>query len=304
MARPQIKVERRLNQRIHQESLETKLVVSGIPITEEQVKNRVVSSLLPHFDNNQNTVDTLFSSSRAKSIQFYAVFETAKDMAVFNSLWETLMKSWSQNRQLPSQLAGMWQWRRTRNLLHSIPLQPEVIDSFIAGWFTAKIMSHIKEEELNSASCVNLYLPELEKSIDFPSPLVEQNPIPQDLLATVLLSLPLAIGSYTTGLSEDSLKPYERLILLGSSGGSIGSYNTINSELKSFISENERDEIVGKLTNWRKNYEKLKLTPVVEHGVYNRFPSTGWEMSSKIVEVLDNMISAVERLETQNPEDY
>ena len=55
------------------------------------------------------------------------------------------MKSWSQNRQLPSQLAGMWQWRRTINLLHSIPLQPEVIYSFIAGWFTAKIMDYIKE---------------------------------------------------------------------------------------------------------------------------------------------------------------
>ena len=120
MARPQIKVERRLNQRIHKESLETKLVVSGIPITEKQVKDRATSSLLPHFDNNQNTVDTLFNSSRAKSIQFYAVFETAKDIAVFNSLWETLMKSWSQNRQLPAQLAGMWQWRRTRNPLHSI----------------------------------------------------------------------------------------------------------------------------------------------------------------------------------------
>jgi hypothetical protein len=304
MARPQIKVERRMNQKIHKESLETKLVVSGIPITEEQVKSRVISSLLPHFDNNQNTVDTLFSSSRAKSIQFYAVFETAKDMAVFNSLWETLMKSWSQNRQLPSQLAGMWQWRRTRNLLHSIPLQPEVIDSFIAGWFTAKIMDDIKEEELNSAASINLYLPELDRSIDFPSPLIEQNPRPQDMLATVLLSLPLAIGSYTTGLSDESLKPYERLILLGSSGGSIGSYNTINSELKSFVSENDRDEIIGKLKHWRRNYERLKITPVVENGVYNRFPSTGWELSSKIVEVLDNMINAVERLETQNPEDY
>jgi hypothetical protein len=124
------------------------------------------------------------------------------------------------------------------------------------------------------------------------------------MLATVLLSLPLAIGSYTTGLSDESLKPYERLILLGSSGGSIGSYNTINSELKSFVSENDRDEIIGKLKHWRRNYERLKITPVVENGVYNRFPSTGWEMSSKIVEVLDNMINAVERLETQNPEDY
>ena len=304
MARPQIKVERRLNQRIHKESLETKLVVSGIPITEQQVKDRATSSLLPHFDNNQNTVDTLFNSSRAKSIQFYAVFETAKDIAVFNSLWETLMKSWSQNRQLPAQLAGMWQWRRTRNLLHSIPLQPEVISSFIAGWFTARTMNHVHEEELNSAANVSLYIPSLDRKIEFPSPLIAQNPRPQDMLSSILLSLPLAIGSYTTGLSEEALKPYERLILLGSSGGPIMTYSTINSEFKSFIENNNRDEIIEKLRNWRKNYENIKIAPVLQHGQYNRFPSTGWELSSLIVEVLDNMISAVERLESQNPEDY
>mgnify|MGYP001411787269 FL=1 len=82
------------------------------------------------------------------------------------------------------------------------------------------------------------------------------------------------------------------------------SYNTINSEFKAFIENNNRDEIIEKLRNWRRNYENIRITPVLEHGQYNRFPSTGWELSSLIVEVLDNMISAVERLESQNPEDY
>ena len=179
-----------------------------------------------------------------------------------------------------------------------------MISSLIAGWFTARTMNHVHEEELNSAANVSLYIPSLDRKIEFPSPLIAQNPRPQDMLSSILLSLPLAIGSYTTGLSEEALKPYERLILLGSSGGPIMTYSTINSEFKSFIENNNRDEIIEKLRNWRKNYENIKIAPVLQHGQYNRFPSTGWELSSLIVEVLDNMISAVERLESQNPEDY
>ena len=43
------------------------------------MNSKIKSRLLNYCDNNQNTVDALFNSSRAKSIQFYAVFETAKE---------------------------------------------------------------------------------------------------------------------------------------------------------------------------------------------------------------------------------
>ena len=96
------------------------------------------------------------TSPSSKSIQFFAVYNFAKDVTVFKSLWDSLMRSWFQNKENPV-LTGMWQWRRSRQLLHTVPLQQEVINTMISGWFTARIMNQIKIENNGNSQVIQIY---------------------------------------------------------------------------------------------------------------------------------------------------
>ena len=42
----------------------------------------------------------------------------------------------------------------------------------------------------------------------------------------------------------------------------------------------------------------------MQRGVYNRYPSIGWEIGIRVAEVISRMISALENLKTQDSEDY
>ena len=117
MARPQINIEKAFHRKVYKESLDLDVVVSAVPITDEKIISRVKEALLPYFDNDKDTVQNLFKTNPgAKSIQFFATYKFAKDIVVIKSLWDSLMKSWFQNKQNPTSLGGMWQWRRSRQL--------------------------------------------------------------------------------------------------------------------------------------------------------------------------------------------
>ena len=306
MARPQINIEKAFHNKVHKEKADLQVVVSAIPFTNEKVKARVVDAILPYFDNNQEAVAGLFKSSpSAKSIQFFAVYNFAKDVTVFKSLWDSLMRSWFQNKENPTSLSGMWQWRRSRQLLHSIPLQQEVISTMINGWFTARLMDQIKIDRDGATQKVEIYSKKLNKSVKFPHPLVVPNPQPSDLLASILLSVPLAMGIYSFNSDDEALAPYQRLIELGGDGsGKIGSYTTANQELVQFIEKNSLDDAIAKLTNWKNNYYSLRKDNLFVHGKYNRFPSIGWEVGIRVADVISNMLIALENLKTQSQDDF
>ena len=85
----------------------------------------------------------------------------------------------------PTSLSGMWQWRRSRQLLHTIPLR--VINTMIND-FTARLMDQIKVERDGSSRKLKY----IQKNLtNMP------NPQPSDLLAAILLSVPLAMGIYS-----------------------------------------------------------------------------------------------------------
>ena len=88
------------------------------------------------------------------------------------------MRSWFQNKENPTSLSGMWQWRRSRQLLHTIPLQQEVINTMINGFFTARLMDQIKVERDGNSQKVEIYSKKLNKYVKFPEPLVTPNPQP------------------------------------------------------------------------------------------------------------------------------
>ena len=306
LARPQITVDRAFHNKVYKEKADLQVVVSAIPFTNEKVIKRVTEAVLPYFDNNQDAVDGLFKTSpSSKSIQFFAVYNFAKDVTVFKSLWDSLMRSWFQNKENPASLTGMWQWRRSRQLLHTVPLQQEVINTMISGWFTARIMNQIKIENNGNSQVIQIYSKNLDKYVSFPEPLIVPNPQPADRLSSVLLSVPIAMGIYSFNSDDEALVPYQRLIELGSDGsGNIGSYFNANQELQDYISVNSLDEVVDKLTKWKDNYFALRKDSLVDKGHYDRFPSLGWEVGIRAADILSKMLSSLQSLKTQDPDDF
>ena len=304
MAKPQIKVEQGINRKVHKESIKLQIESSTIPVKDSKVKERTKEALLAHFENDEAIVRNMFGTSDAKSIQFFAVFETAKDLSVFTSLWDPLMRAWKQFRGNPDQLSGMWQWRRTRELLHSIPIQQEVIDSMIAGWFSARIMEQIKIDEKGTNAKVSIFIPDRNADAPFPEPLIDAKPRPSSLLSSVMLSLPLAIGAYSTGSGDNPIDPYSRLINLGKSSTNVGKYNELNKEFRDFIEENNREEVLTRLNTFKDSYADINSVNINEYGHYNRFPTTGWELSSRIVTVLNDMIQVVSSLDQEDRDKF
>ena len=174
----------------------------------------------------------------------------------------------------------------------------------IAGWFTAKLLNQYSVKQGNSSDLVEIYIKKLDKKLPFPNPLIARKPQPSDLLASILLSTPLAIGSYFNS-DDEALEPYRRLIELGTSGdGVVGAYNSVNQELQELVKDSSLEDILDKLNKWKNNNANLRKEPLVQRGVYNRYPSIGWEIGIRVAEVLSRMISTLENLKTQDPEDF
>ena len=131
------------------------------------------------------------------------------------------------------------------------------------------------------------------------------NPIKRDLLASVLLSVPLAMGIYSFNSDDEALIPYQRLIELGSdSAGSVGSYTNTNKELEEFLNQGNLDEAIDTLTKWKNNYFALRRDSLVKEGNYNRYPSVGWEIGVRVADVLSDIIESLESLKTQDQDDF
>ena len=166
-------------------------------------------------------------------------------------------------------------------------------------------MDQIKVERDGSSQKVEIYSKKLNKYVKFPEPLVTPNPQPSDLLAAILLSVPLAMGIYSFNTDDEALAPYQRLIELGTDGsGNIGSYTNLNQELETFIKNASIEETISKLSKWKNNYFALRKDNLVVNGSYDRYPSLGWEIGIRVADIISSLMSSVENLKTQNQDDF
>ena len=312
MAKPQIQVDTQFHQKVHGVKPGVKLIVSAISLTDNSVVERTKNAMLPYFDNSVK-VDNLFKSDPfAKSIQFFATFPSAKDITVYQSLWEPLMKSWHKNRGNFQALDDMWQWKRSREVLHTIPLQQDVINTMIAGFFTAARLGQLTIDEHDNVIKVEIYSKHLEKMVSFPVPLIYPFPKRANLLASILLSVPLALGEFSFESEEHPLEAYKRLIELGMDGSNkIGSYQTVNQELKKYITDANKkinleklNKVKEELEDVKKSYSELRFVKLFKAGIYNRYPSVGWEISSRSSTILTKMIEALDKLDTEDSKQY
>ena len=135
--------------------------------------------------------------------------------------------------------------------------------------------------------------------VQFPSPLIEPYPDAQDELGSLILSMPIAIGLVSTENNKNALKPYERLIKLGSNKDGFSDIKGISKEFKKFLeskSDEEIDKILLQVKTFHGGYSKISLREIYSSNLdeYDRKPGLGWEIAPTIVTILESLIKSIE----------
>ncbi len=306
-SQPQIVVNSILHENIHEKKEEHKLKITPIDISNSSVKKVLTEELLPYFKNNEEEVKDLFTTKNlnSQSIKFYSYFGKPYDIAVVKSLWKPFIEKWksAKSNQYANVLADFWVHRRSRPLLEFVPIHPENLASLIKGFFIARLMKIYKtnREEIDDKTPNLIAEIEIDNFgyVQFPSPLVEPYPDTQDELGSLILSMPIAIGLVSTETNKDALKPYERLIKLGSNKDGFSDIKGISKEFKKFLeskSDEEIDKILLQVNTFLGGYEEISLREIYSSNLnkYDRKPGLGWEIAPTIVTILDSLTKSIE----------
>jgi hypothetical protein len=197
-------------------------LVSTIPFTEghplhERVKSAVVAAGL--WTEQQS--DKWFATGKVDSISIFTMSATAMMPMAFDNIMKPIAESWAVNSGNSSTRFSFWANRRARPLAEFIPVGEVRLAEMIRGWFLAGLLGQRTIEEDQSGGWrVGVWSADARGMVAFPFPLLETtSTVKADLPAAVMKSLPLALVQVNTVASLDPLRPYHRLMDLGSDAG-------------------------------------------------------------------------------------
>jgi hypothetical protein len=181
----------------------------------------------------------------------------------------------------------------------------------VRGWFLAGLLNQrLLKEEGASGWRVQVWDPQSRKLVDFPFPLLSSGAITKnDLPAAVLKSLVIAMVDVNTSGTLKSLRPYQRLMELGSETSyksAIGTWitsatvtdpgapapdeKTAGSAAQSL--DERREAVMRVLEKTRNLYEK-EFAEVADHGNPFATPAV-WELRDYLIPALNDLFAAAE----------
>lgn len=180
------------------------------------------------------TVEQSFSDAEAGFIDIFTVLGEPYEPVVFDSLMRPIASDWGARKATLEGREEFWRWRRARPLQEAVPLHPETLTQMIRGWFVAGLLGQVRQD-----APVAVYVPASSSGaagfVPFDDPLLVGNSQGPETLPAVLESLVLALLRVNTQESLDPMRPYLRLLDLGTSES-----GTLPQELKTWIDAGQR----------------------------------------------------------------
>ncbi len=306
-ARPQIEVNNNLHKVVHDDDAKNIIQLSKISIKNQEIKEEITKELLPKFNNDPAAVSKLFSTENdgSQSISFFSYYSVPMDITVMRSLWSPFIEKWNGANNDTSDLANFWLYTRSRPLDEFIPMHPKILLSLIKGYFISCLNGQIitNRETKNSSDPLQVHINVDDYGkVGFPSPLIESNPRPQDELGALILSLPLAMGLFSTEQDIDALIPYKELIELGLDSDSVAGTEKISTGLEDYLNSHDENSSNAKdsILKWMDAYKSLRMRPIFNSNRFDRYPGLGWELVPKIIEALQHMHENVKDFESRH----
>lgn len=214
-ARPLIGYDSRIYSKVHGDGgIGASVSVSPIPVLEPRSATRTkLSALLVKAGFKEAVVDACFGENASDSVEIVAFLGAAVHPIVFSSFATTIKKAWTTRNSTPEGVASFWAFKRARPLTSFVPLSPELQRALVRGWMTARLLNLVAPMGDNGKPPARVWSP--TGLLDFPDRLLTPPRDDEELLPSLLESLPTAMVAYATGQAQ-SLAAYFELIRLGS----------------------------------------------------------------------------------------
>lgn len=232
---PLVSVNTAVLTRVHNRtSVEYQQQFSEIPLPEGSAARESFVRTLQARGQYDATVEKSFTDSEAGFIDIFTVLAEPYEPVVFDSLMRPIASDWGARKASLEGRGEFWRWRRARPLPEAVPLHPETLAQLIRGWFVAGLLEQVRPD-----TPIEVYVPADVNGpagfVPFDDPLLVGNSRGPEALPAVVESLVLALLRVNTQESLDPLRPYHRLLDLGTSEP-----GTLPLELRTWIDSGRR----------------------------------------------------------------
>ena len=197
-------------------------LVSTIPFTDgHSLYPRVKSALVSAGLWTDHQSEKWFSTGKVDSISIFTMSDRAMMPMAFDNIMRPIAESWAVNSGNSSTRYSFWSNRRARPLVEFIPVGRERLGEMTRGWFLAALLGQRTiEEDAGGGWRVGVWSPDARGMVPFPFPLLESSATAKaDLPAAIMKSLTIALVHVNTAGNLEPLRPYHRLMDLGSEAG-------------------------------------------------------------------------------------
>lgn len=161
-----------------------------------------------------------------RQIDIFTVTSVPMQPMVLASVMEPIAQGWLASSVKQNTRANFMQWRRGRTLPESIPASPDIWHEMLVGWYVAKFLGQIRDDnKLDPAKGnqspdkgpkISIWTDGSQKYVSFPYPLYFAGIAPRpDMLGVVMESLTIALVNVYSEKSLLPLAPYRRITQLG-----------------------------------------------------------------------------------------
>jgi len=291
---------------------EIQALVSTIPFVEgDPLHNRIKDILVTGDLWSARQSPKWFATGKVSDISIFTMSGKAMLPMVFDNIMKPIATSWASNSNDPARRLAFWSMRRARPITEFIPAGPRQIQAMVRGWFLAGLLNQrVLKEEGTAGWRVQVWDPQGRALVDFPFPLLSAGAITKnDLPAAVLKSLVIAMVEVNTSGTLKSLRPYQRLMELGSetaykslignwiSSGTVSNPGAPTPDAKAAGSaaqtlDERREAVMRVLEKTRDLYEK-EFAEVADHGNPFATPAV-WELHDYLIPALNDLFAAAE----------
>ena len=192
---------------------------SEIPLPERSPGRDTFRRVLDARGQWSETIAKAFSDGDAGFVDVFTVLREPYEPVVFDSLMRPIASEWGKRSSAEDTRTEFWRWRRARPLAEALPAAPQTVAAMIRGFFVAGCLQQIDA----AGGAVKIFAPnDVGRGgewLAFPSPLLTATrPSSPDLLPSVLEAMNLAMVQVNEQESLAPMRPYSRLLHLGSGG--------------------------------------------------------------------------------------
>lgn len=199
-------------------------VFSAIPFAEgTEMYELTKSALVAAGVWDDNVSKGWFQDSQVSKIEIFTMAGFPYEPIVMDSVMSPIARGWLTDSTTADSRAAFWKWKRARLLKEAAPVDPEVFDDMVRGWYVAKVLGQLTVErtEDERGPRLKVWSAERRAFADFPHPLLyaAQAAPPHDFPGAVMESLTVALALCSAAGSLEPLYAYHSLMDLGGKRG-------------------------------------------------------------------------------------